>query len=123
MENKYKVCGECRFFIDEDAFGNGWCDKHNKECFCENGSCMDVEDIVTKASIGEVASHMFCAGADYQREVTRRHAVEVCKQMCPSKVSRGCANLLHKRETKTTCCDGNCARVKYFINGLDKQEL
>ena len=26
--------------------------------------------------------------------------------MCPSKVSRGCANPLHKRETKTTRCDG-----------------
>lgn len=65
----------------------------------------------------------FVEGAYWQKQETRRHAVEVCKQMCPSKVSRGCANLLHKRETKTTRCDGNCARVKYFINGLDKQEL
>lgn len=64
----------------------------------------------------------FKAGAGWQRDETRRHAVEVCKQMCPSKVSRGCANSLHKRETKTTRCDGDCARVKYFVNGLNKQE-
>lgn len=76
-----------------------------------------------EAGYGIETTLAFESGARYQREVTRQHAVEVCKQMCPSKVSRGCANLLHKRETKTTRCDGNCARVKYFINGLDKQEL
>ena len=76
-----------------------------------------------EAGYGIETTLAFENGARWQREETRLHAVEVCKQMCPSKVSRGCANLLHKRETKTTRCDGNCARVKYFINGLDKQEL
>lgn len=58
-----------------------------------------------------------------QRDETRRQAIEVYKQTCPSKVSRGCASYTHKTETKSTRCDGNCARIKYFINGLDKQEL
>lgn len=70
-----------------------------------------------------VSANIAMEAISVQRDETRHHAVEVCKQMCPSKVSRGCANLVHKRETKTTRCDGNCARVRYFINGLDKQEL
>ena len=80
-------------------------------------------ELIESTEVADVAEKAWYAGVSYQREKTRRHAVEVCKQMCPSKVSRGCANLLHKREAKTTRCDGNCARVKYFINGLDKQEL
>lgn len=77
------------------------------------------ETVRYRSKIVEVATK----AVRMQRDETRRHAIEVCKQMCPSKVSRGCASLLHKREAKTTRCDGNCARVKYFINGLDKQEL
>lgn len=119
MENKDKICGECKFFTDEDAFGDGRCNKHDKECFSENMACDGMEYNTT----GLIFARAWIAGSEYQREVTRRHAVEVCKQMCPSKNSRGCANLLHKRETKVTHCDGNCARVKYFISGMDKQEF
>lgn len=139
MKNSIFVCGECDAFVNEDAFGNGWCVKYNKECFTENGAC---KQIARRGSRLEQASEMYAiqrgaydagfgietslsfeTGARWQRNETRQHAVEVCKQMCPSKNSRGCANLLHKRETKTTRCDGNCTRVKYFINELDKQEL
>lgn len=41
MEYRERVCGECKFFTNEDTFGDGWCDKHGKECFCENGACKD----------------------------------------------------------------------------------
>lgn len=119
MNSTGMVCFECMYFSNEDTLGHGWCNKHKKECFCEDCSCAFVES----TEVADIAERAWYAGVSYQREQTRRHAVEVCKQMCPSKVSRGCANLLHKRETKTTRCDGNCARVRYFINGLDKQEL
>ena len=87
-----------------------------------------IQQYINSASVEAVRYHseiveVATGAARIQREETRRHAVEVCKQMCPSKVSRGCANLLHRRETKTTRCDGNCARVRFFINGLDRQEL
>lgn len=133
MKNSIFVCGECDAFVNEDAFGNGWCVKHNKECFSENGACemlyrpdgVSICEILDRYGIDGTARDriVYSSGRMAQREETRRHAVEVCKQMCPSKNSRGCSNLLHKRETKTTRCDGNCARVKYFINELDKQEL
>lgn len=33
------VCSECKFFINEDSFGSGWCELHQKKAFCENGAC------------------------------------------------------------------------------------
>lgn len=56
------------------------------------------------------------------RSETISKAVEVHKRTCPSRSSRGCNSYIHRRETKNTKCDGNCARVKYFINGLNKLE-
>lgn len=61
--------------------------------------------------------------ARLQREETRRNAIEVYKQMCPSKVSKGCASQIHKEETKSTRCDGCCARIKFLVNGLDRLEV
>lgn len=61
--------------------------------------------------------------AQIQRDETRRQAIEVYKQMCPSKVSKGCASRIHKQEAQTTRCDGNCARIKFLVNGLDRMEV
>ena len=58
-----------------------------------------------------------------QREETRAAAIAVYKQMCPSKVSKGCASRTHKEETKSTRCDGRCARIRYLVNGMDRIEL
>lgn len=41
--DRHDVCSECKFFINEDSFGNGWCGLHQKDCFCENGACEDGE--------------------------------------------------------------------------------
>ena len=60
--------------------------------------------------------------ARIQREETRRQAIEVYKQMCPSKNCKGCASRIHKQETQSTRCDGNCARIRLLINGLDRIE-
>lgn len=40
--------------------------------------------------------------ARIQREETRRQAIEVYKQMCPSKNCKGCASRIHKQETQST---------------------
>lgn len=60
--------------------------------------------------------------ARIQRDETRRQAIEVYKQMCPSKNCKGCASRIHKQETQSTRCDGNCARIRLLINGLDRIE-
>ena len=39
--NEKQVCGECKLFTNEDSFGNGWCEFHQKETFCENVACED----------------------------------------------------------------------------------
>ena len=41
--NKEQVCSECKLFTNEDSFGNGWCEFHQKETFCENEACKDGE--------------------------------------------------------------------------------
>lgn len=56
--------------------------------------------------------------ARIQRDETRRQAIE----MCPSKNCKGCASRIHKQETQSTRCDGNCARIRLLINGLDRIE-
>ena len=43
--NDKQVCGECKLFTNEDSFGNGWCEFHQKEAFCENVACEDVIEI------------------------------------------------------------------------------
>lgn len=37
--NNRQVCSECKLFAYEDSFGNGWCEFHQKEAFCENVAC------------------------------------------------------------------------------------
>ena len=54
--------------------------------------------------------------------IQRDETIEVYKQMCPSKNCKGCASRIHKQETQSTRCDGNCARIRLLINGLDRIE-
>ncbi|MEG2856283.1 hypothetical protein [Bacteroides sp.] len=77
------------------------------------------ERVRSRGLIKKVATE----AARLQREETRAAAIEVYKQMCPSKVSKGCASRTHKEETKSTRCDGRCARIKFLVNGMDKIEL
>ena len=49
MNNK-QVCGECKLFANEDSFGNGWCEFHQKEAFCENVACKDGIEIIEGSS-------------------------------------------------------------------------
>lgn len=60
--------------------------------------------------------------ARIQREETIESAIAVFKQMCPSKVSKGCANVKHKNDTQSTRCDGNCLRIKRLVNGVNERE-
>lgn len=41
MDSITQVCSECKLFTEEDILGNGWCEFHLKESFCENGACED----------------------------------------------------------------------------------
>ena len=41
MDKIHQVCSECKLFTNEDSFGDGWCEFHQKETFCENGACED----------------------------------------------------------------------------------
>lgn len=44
--NNRQVCSECKLFANEDSFGNGWCEFHQKEVFCENVACEDGIEII-----------------------------------------------------------------------------
>lgn len=77
------------------------------------------EKVRSRGLIKKIATE----AARLQREETRRNAIEVYKQMCPSKVSKGCASRTHKEETKSTQCDGCCARIKFLVNGMDRLEV
>ncbi len=44
--NNRQVCSECKLFAYEDSFGNGWCEFHQKEAFCENVACEDGIEII-----------------------------------------------------------------------------
>lgn len=48
--NKKRVCSECKLFTNEDPFGSGWCEFHQKEVFCDNVACKDgiEKDITNK---------------------------------------------------------------------------
>ena len=48
--NKEQVCSECKLFINEDSFGNGWWEYHQKETYCENGACEDGVEIKVRES-------------------------------------------------------------------------
>lgn len=50
-------------------------------------------------------------------------SVEAYKTLCPSRNNRGCSSRIHKAETQSTKCDGNCARIKYLVNTINKIEL
>ncbi|WP_455671682.1 hypothetical protein [Phocaeicola sp.] len=52
-----------------------------------------------------------------------KHSIEAYKGLCPSRNNRGCSGRTHKAETRSTKCDGNCARIKYFLNTINKIEL
>lgn len=52
-----------------------------------------------------------------------KHSIEAYKMLCPSRNNRGCSSRIHKAETKSTKCDGNCARIKYLVNTINKIEL
>ena len=41
--NVKQVCDECKLFTNEDSFGNGWCEYHQKKVFCENIACQNGE--------------------------------------------------------------------------------
>ncbi|MDD3038269.1 hypothetical protein [Bacteroides sp.] len=87
-----------------------------------------VKDYIKQATSERVRSRglirkVATEAARIQRIESRRQAIEVYKQMCPSRNCKGCASRIHKNETNSTRCDGNCARIKYLINGLDRVEL
>lgn len=44
--DKNQIYSECKLFTDEDSFGDGWCEFHQKEIFCENGACEDGIEII-----------------------------------------------------------------------------
>nr|DAV21943.1 MAG TPA: High-potential iron-sulfur protein-sulfur protein, METAL BINDING PROTEIN [Caudoviricetes sp.] len=48
--NNRQVCSECKLFAYEDSFGNGWCEFHQKEAFCENVACEDGIEIIEGSS-------------------------------------------------------------------------
>lgn len=48
--NNRQVCSECKLFAYEDSFGNGWCEFHQKEAFCENVVCEDGIEIIEGSS-------------------------------------------------------------------------
>lgn len=60
--------------------------------------------------------------ARIQRTETTANAVEAFKQMCPSQSVRGCASVIHRKETQSSRCDGNCKRIKYLINAMERRE-
>lgn len=49
--NKDQVCSECKLFTNEDSFGDGWCEFHQKETFCENEACDDGIEISGDSSL------------------------------------------------------------------------
>ena len=51
MMNKDQVCSECKLFTNEDSFGDGWCEFHQKETFCENEACDDGIEISGDSSL------------------------------------------------------------------------
>jgi hypothetical protein len=48
MDKIHQVCSECKLFTNEDSFGDGWCEFHQKETFCENGACEDGIEITNE---------------------------------------------------------------------------
>lgn len=46
--NNRQVCSEYKLFAYEDSFGNGWCEFHQKEAFCENVACEDGIEIIER---------------------------------------------------------------------------
>lgn len=57
------------------------------------------------------------------RGTVLKHSIEAYKTLCPSRNNRGCSSRIHKAETQSTRCDGNCARIKYLVNTINKIEL
>lgn len=57
-----------------------------------------------------------------QRGTMLKYSIEAYKTNCPSRSYRGCRDTTHKIQTQTTKCDGNCARIKYLVNTINKFE-
>ena len=57
--------------------------------------------------------------ARIQRDETRRQAIEVYKQMCPSKNCKGCASRIHKQETQKELHD--CYQCDKILFNYDEQ--
>nr|DAK61230.1 MAG TPA: KacT, KacA, KacA, Complex, TOXIN [Caudoviricetes sp.] len=57
------------------------------------------------------------------RQTILKHSIEAYKYLCPSRNNRGCSSRMHKIETQSTKCDGNCARIKYLVNTINKIEI
>lgn len=77
-----------------------------------------VERVRSRGLIRKVATE----AARIQRDETKANAVEAFKQMCPSRSARGCASVIHRQETQSSRCDGNCKRIKYLINAMERRE-
>lgn len=76
------------------------------------------ERVRSRGLIRKVATE----AARIQRDETKANAVEAFKQMCPSRSARGCASVIHRQETQSSRCDGNCKRIKYLINAMERRE-
>lgn len=76
------------------------------------------ERVRSRGLIRKVATE----AARIQRDETKTNAVEAFKQMCPSRSARGCASVIHRQETQSSRCDGNCKRIKYLINAMERRE-
>lgn len=76
------------------------------------------ERVRSRGLIRKVATE----AAQIQRTETTASAVEAFKQMCPSRSARGCASVIHRTETQSTRCDGNCKRIKYLLNAMERRE-
>ena len=48
MDKIHQVCSECKLITNDDSFGVGWSEFHQKETFCENGACEDRIEITNE---------------------------------------------------------------------------
>lgn len=85
----------------------------------------DFETLQAKADAAGTGIHNFAKTrlTTDASEKMLKCSIEAFKELCPSRNSHGCSNTVHKAETKTSRCDGNCARIKYLVNTINKYEL
>lgn len=57
------------------------------------------------------------------RETKRGGKLSKCINKCVRlRTAKVIASRIHKQETQSTRCDGNCARIRLLVNGLDRIE-